>query len=136
MLVNSDFLSVRICVQIIFCQNIFLDLSAFYHFIFWSFVFFLSYLSHVIRSIWESSYELAITFKTCFVLVFLLMRLNSGNDLGTSVCIYWKLIWRKGIMTWPSCLSCLLCCPTTWIHCQFWPCILKGYCLYWDAFML
>ena len=39
---------------------------------------------------------------------FLRMLVNSRNDLGTFVCICWKLIWRKGIVTWRSCLSCLL----------------------------
>ena len=39
---------------------------------------------------------------------FLRMLVNSRNVLGTSVYICWKLIWRKGIVTWHSCLSCLL----------------------------
>ena len=39
---------------------------------------------------------------------FLRMLVNSRNDLGTFVCSCWKLIWRKGIVTWRSCLSCLL----------------------------
>ena len=38
---------------------------------------------------------------------FLRMLVNSRNVLGTSVCICWKSD-HKGIVTWHSCLSCLL----------------------------
>ena len=114
MLVNSNF---SICENL-HTNNILLKYL--FGFIFWSLVFFL-YLSV------SSSFCLLLSHES-----YSLERIKEDF-----ICLYLlETNLAQGDRDLAQCLSCLLFCLTTWIHCHFWPCILKGYYLYWDAFML